>query len=99
MANRYLSVEYTDKQGKEVLLSQNGQNGGIMVSEKYNGDYQRVFSSFSGKHLGNEENLIKWYENDYQKLKELFADEFADEYLEKKGVKSNNKRTAHITER
>lgn len=88
MSNQYLRVEYTDKQGKEVLLSQNAQSGGIMVSEKRNGEYQCVFSSFSGVYMFVEEKLINWYETDYQELKALFADELANNRLVKQDLKT-----------
>lgn len=79
-----LVFDYTDKNGKEVKLSQNGRSGGIMISEKgTDGKYRMVFSSHSSPVKHTRESLIRWYENEYQSLRNVFNNTTED-YLRKR---------------
>ena len=87
MKGKDIIFEYTDKNGKEVLLSQNGRTGGIMVSSRaekdmtmpsgkitHKGEWSMEFHAAGGKGAKHydRQGLINWYENDYKKLQKMF---------------------------
>lgn len=98
-----MKVEYTDKDGREVLISQNEQNKHIMISEKVKedtvdplgrtipkGNYRMIFHSQGDKDgkVLDWQGLIDFYENDYKKLEGLLNDENLKEYLKNKKAKN-----------
>ena len=94
MKDRDIRVEYTDKNGKEVILSQ-GSSGGIMVAERAEkdiklpldkvvkkGEFHMVFHTMGGEGATHydEKGLIEWYETKYQELKRMLEKRFDEIY-------------------